>query len=69
MTGSQVINELCFARNYVTLSFYTVAHAIQSVSAMTSLKGKSEHYGSPGDHIKVFVIQYGKGRGFFLPFF
>lgn len=36
---------------------------------MTSLKGKSEHYGSPGDHIKVFVIQYRKGRGFFLPFF
>ena len=32
MTGSQVINELCFARNYVT--FYTVAHAIQSVSAI-----------------------------------
>ena len=35
MTGSQVINELCFARNeYVTLSSYTVAHAIQSVSAI-----------------------------------
>ena len=65
-----MINELCFARNYVTLSSYTVAHAIQSVSAFYDVtEGEVGALRKPRDHIKVFVIQYRKGRGFFLPFF
>ena len=71
MTGSQVINELwfCAQLRYIILVYSRACDTERLSNFMTSLKGKSEHCGSPGDHIKVFVIQYRKGRGFFLPFF
>ena len=66
-----MINELwfCAQLRYIILVYSRACDTERLSNFMTSLKGKSEHCGSPGDHIKVFIIQYRKGRGFFLPFF
>lgn len=70
MTGSQVINELCFARNYVTLSFYTVAHAIQSVSAFYDVtEGEVGALRKPRGPHKGFHYSVSKRARFLSSFF
>ena len=66
-----MINELCFAR-YIILLYSRACDTERLSNFMTSLKGKSQHYGSPGNHIKIFVIQCNlleRGEVSFFPFF
>ena len=65
-----MINELCFARDDVTLSSYTVAHAIQSVSAFYDVtEGEVGALRKPRGPYKGFRYSVSKGARFLSSFF